>query len=275
MPWNVLLLAGATWKFDFFSKIHDAFNMPISQLRDTNMHEVVCQIFPVSGGWSLRLLRSSPLSSRWLCWRTRSNQLEATCRPVDHPVDGAVHGVQGLVGWFFHGFWAVVSNIFYFHHYCIWGRFPIWLIFSQMGWNHQPDLVFFVCLYPVWWLETPFLHLLLVNLMAVATGKVAFRFCCPIPEKRWMQCFRVAERRWQRWRKDFGGWAVSSWCSYIVFVWLEFEKERHMPTIHVLLSKSVICRNTLLWYVFKCSLHESILRGVNRLYNPTEGASQQ
>lgn len=46
------------------------------------------------------LLRSSPLSSRWLCWRTRSNQLE-----------------------------------------------------------------------------------------------VAFRFCCPIPEKRWMQCFRVAERR--------------------------------------------------------------------------------
>ena len=97
--------------------------------------------------------------------------------------------------------------------------------------------------------------------------KVAFRFCCPIPEKRWMQCFRVAERRWQRWRKDFGGWALSSWCSYIVFVWLEFEKERHMPTIHVYYPKSVICRNTLLWYVFKCSLHESILRGVNRLYN--------
>ena len=30
------------------------------------------------------------------------------------------------------------SNIFYFHPE-IWGRFPFWLIFFQMGWNHQPE----------------------------------------------------------------------------------------------------------------------------------------
>ena len=31
------------------------------------------------------------------------------------------------------------SNIFYFHPE-LWGRFPFWLIFFQMGWNHQPVL---------------------------------------------------------------------------------------------------------------------------------------
>ena len=35
-----------------------------------------------------------------------------------------------------------VSNIFYVHPEN-WGRFPIWLIFFQMGWNHQLELGFF------------------------------------------------------------------------------------------------------------------------------------
>ena len=32
--------------------------------------------------------------------------------------------------------WVVVSNIFYFLN-PIWGRFPFWRLFFQMGWNHQ------------------------------------------------------------------------------------------------------------------------------------------
>ena len=32
---------------------------------------------------------------------------------------------------------VVVSNIF-FSFTPIWGRFPIWLIFLRLGWNHQP-----------------------------------------------------------------------------------------------------------------------------------------
>ena len=38
------------------------------------------------------------------------------------------HHIHSLAGGFKH---------FYVHPY--WGRFPFWLIFFQMGWNHQPD----------------------------------------------------------------------------------------------------------------------------------------
>ena len=34
------------------------------------------------------------------------------------------------------------SNNFYFHP--IWGRIPFWLIFFQMGWNHQLEIVGFL-----------------------------------------------------------------------------------------------------------------------------------
>ena len=46
-------------------------------------------------------------------------------------------------------YWVVVSSnlggdfkyvLFYFNFISIWGRFPFWLIFFQMGWNHQLEM---------------------------------------------------------------------------------------------------------------------------------------
>ena len=36
--------------------------------------------------------------------------------------------------------WVVVLDIFYFHPYL--GKIPILTNISQMGWNHQPEMVF-------------------------------------------------------------------------------------------------------------------------------------
>ena len=41
------------------------------------------------------------------------------------------------------------QRLFIFTH--IWGRFPIWLIFFNSGWNHQLDIIHVFC--PIYWFD--------------------------------------------------------------------------------------------------------------------------
>ena len=70
-------------------------------------------------------------------------------------LNGGALGETGM----FYIIWLLVSNIFYFHpenwratgstngaanrekQNENWGRFPFWLVFFKLGWNHQPDYI--------------------------------------------------------------------------------------------------------------------------------------
>ena len=66
--------------------------------------------------------------------------------------------------------WVVVSNVFYFHPYL--GKITILTDIFQMGWNHQPVMIWIYKHYsysiqPTWCCVTPPVHSLLVGCWAV------------------------------------------------------------------------------------------------------------